>query len=201
MIDRALLMKLIYVCCCTIFIFWTSSAVAAHTDEWRFTVGYSYLSHVKEIKDSYKHLLKDRKNKDDIYNTSISISFQPYYQFHSGLRSGAGIGPLILLLGDARHVQIPLNLTLGYTFGPLSDYSAHVRTGISYHLASGDYYSASIPGLYAAIGVEMFHSKRARLGIETAYDGAEIKLDLASDRASHEKIKTGEITVYVYADF
>ncbi len=177
------------------------ATAAADNDAWRFVLGYSYLNNVKEIKDSYKYLSKDAEGGRDIFNASINLSFQPYYQFQNGFRAGAGVGPLVLLLGDAYHVQVPVNLTLGYSFFQKSDYCPYFRCGISYHMASGDFYADSSPGFYGGIGVEIFNTKPTHLGFEAAYDASEIKLDRASNQPDHEKIKTGEVTLFIYADF
>jgi len=176
-------------------------AAAADNDGWRYALGYAYLSNVEEIKDSYKHLSKDAEADHDIFNTSVSLCFQPYYQFQNGCRAGAGIGPLVLLAGDAVHIQVPVNVTLGYSFFKDSKISPYLRTGISFHMASGDYYANSSPGFFGSIGVEFFNTNPAHIGFETAYDASEIKLDRASGQAKHEKIKSGEVTLFIYADF
>ncbi len=174
---------------------------AADSESLRFALGYSFLSNVDELKDSYKDRSKYAGYGNDIYNTSINLSFQPYYQFENNLRAGAGVGPLILLLGDAHHIEVPLNLTLGYTFLPDSRYCPYFRTGISCHLASGDFYSDSSPGFFGGIGLGMFNSRSVHLGFEVAYDAAELSLKRSPAKPEHEKIKTGEWTFYLYADF
>mgnify|MGYP003897904135 CR=1 FL=1 len=164
-------------------------------------MGYSFLSNVYELKDSYKHLSKDAGDDNSIYNPSISLSFQPYYQFQNGFRAGAGIGPLVLLIGDASHVQVPVNMTLGYSFFMDSKISPYVRTGISYPIASGDYYADSSPGFFGGMGIEIPNTEPIHMGFEVAYDASGIKLDQASDQSSSEKIKTGEVMLFIYADF
>jgi len=186
---------------CIIIVLWIPAHVTAETDSWRYALGFSYLSNVNEIKDSYKHLSKEAGNDKNIYNTTISFCFQPYYQLKNGFRAGAGIGPLILLIGDAHHVQVPVNMTLGYSFFMDSKISPYVRIGTSYHFASGDFYADSSPGFFGSIGIVFFNTKPVHLGLETSYDASEIKLDRAAGQSYHEKIKTGEVMVYIYADF
>jgi hypothetical protein len=186
---------------CILIVIWLPAHAAAESEVWRYALGYTYLSNVEEIKDSYKHLSKDAGNGNDIYNTSISLCFQPYYQFQNGIRAGSGIGPVILLTGDATHVQVPVNMTLGYSFFMDSEISSYARVGISYHVASGDYYADSSPGFFGCIGIVFFNTESVHLGLETAYDASEIKLDHASDQVRHERIKTGEVMVFIYADF
>ena len=194
-------MKLICPLFCIIVFIGIPASADAESGNCRFSLGYSYLSNVEEIKDSYKHLSKDAGQDNDIYNTSISLCFQPYYQFQNGFRVGAGFGPLVLLLGDARHFQLPVNTTLGYAFFRDSKIMTYCRAGISYHIASGDFYEDSSPGLFSGIGVKFFNRESLQLGFEAAYDAAEIRLNRASDQARHEKIKTGELMLYLYADF
>lgn len=158
------LMIAIRIFLCFVIILAVPATAAAESDTWRFALGYCFLNNVDELKDSYKNLSKDAEDGNDIYNTCIDISFQPYYQFQSGFRAGAGIGPFILLLGDAYHVQVPVNLTLGYSLFPQSDYCPYFRAGISYHMASGDFYSDSSPGFYGGIGVEILNTKPLHLG-------------------------------------
>ena len=185
---------------CFIMILALPATTVAESDTWRYALGYCFLNNVNGLKHSYKSLSKEAKDSNDIYNTSINLRFQPYYQFQSGFRADICAGPLIIFLGDAHHVQIPVNVTLGYSFFPDSKYCPYFRTGISYHMASGDFYSDSSPGLYSGIGVEIFITKLVYLGFECAYDAAEITLDRAL-KQNHEKIKTGEMTFLLYVVF
>ncbi len=194
-------MKKLYLFFCIIVFFSIPAPGSSESGAWRFALGYSFLSNAYELRDAYKHLSKDAGDDNSIYNTSISICFQPYYQFQNGFRAGAGIGPLVLLIGDATHVQVPVNMTLGYSFFTDSKISPYVRTGISYPIASGDYYADSSPGFFSGMGIEILNTNPIHMGFEMAYDASEIKLDRASDQSSSEKIKTGEVMVYLYADF
>lgn len=177
------------------------AAASADANAWRFAIGYSFLSNVEEIKDAYKHLLRETQSGKDVYNASLGIRFYPYYQFKNGMRTGVVAGPLILMVGDVSHVQIPFNATIGYTFFADSPISIYSRVGIACQIASGDFYADSSPGFYGGIGCAFFNSKPVHLGFETAYDGSEIKLDRAPGQTRHEKIKTGELTFFLYADF
>ena len=86
-------MKLLCLFICIFIILWIPAHVVADTDTWRYVLGYGYLINVEEIKDSYKHLSKNAGNDNDIYNTSVSLCFQPYYQFQNGIRTGFHYGP------------------------------------------------------------------------------------------------------------
>jgi hypothetical protein len=194
-------MKKFYLVFVIIVLFAIPAVISAEPGAWRFALGYSFLSNVYELRDSYKHLSKDAGNGNNIYNTSIRVCFQPYYQFQSGFRAGAGLGPLVLLTGDATFVQIPVNITMGYSFFLDAKISPYIRAGLSYPVASGSYYAGSVPGFFSGMGIEILNTEPIHIGFEAAYDASEIKLDRASDQSSHEKIKTGEVMLYIYADF
>jgi hypothetical protein len=178
----------------------TPEYVNANTDKWNFALGYSFLSNVDELKDTYKHLSVTHGDGSHVYNLSVGIIFNPYRQYSNGIRIGPGVGPLILLLGDAHHVEVPVNMTIGYSFFSDANYSPYLKTGISYHIASGDYLADSTPGFYGGLGIEIFNQKRIHLGIEAAYDAAVIKTE-NQPGSREQKIKTGELTLYIYADF
>ena len=171
------------------------------SEGWRFALGYTYLSQARDLKDSIKRLSREHGEGGDIYNLSLNLSFQPYYQFKNGWRAGAGIGPFLIFYGDSRHLQIPVHLTLGYSFFKDAKFSVYCRAGISWHGAWGDYIATSRPGGHAALGVECFNTRSAHIGLEAAWDGAEISLDARPGRTDHEKIQAGALTLFLYADF
>ena len=175
--------------------------LAEDTGSFRFAAGYAFLSKVDDIKDSYKHFLRASAKDRKVYNASLGLTFHPYYQFKNGLRAGAGAGPLILLIGDARHVQVPLNAFVGYSFFPDAAFSGYFKCGMAYHAASGDFYSTSEPGFCAGIGIEFSNPRPVHMGFEIMHDASKIVLDRPTPGAAHEKIKTGELSFFLYADF
>jgi len=178
----------------------TPGNVNANSDKWNFALGYSFLTNVDELKDTYKYLSVTQGDGDHVYNLSVGITFNPYRQFANGIRIGPGVGPLILILGDAHHVEVPVNMTIGYSFFSDADFSPYFKTGISYHIASGDYLADSTPGFFGGLGLEILNQDKQHLGIEAAYDAAIIKTENQPGRLQ-QKIKTGELTLYIYADF
>lgn len=186
---------------CLILIPAFAASASADSGNWRFALGYAFLSQADEVKDSIKRLSRDSGDGGDIDSASINLCFQPYYQFASGWRAGAGIGPFMILLGDSQHFQIPLNATLGYSFFKDADFSFYCRSGVSYHAATGDYYAHSHPGWYGGLGMEFFNTRSTHIGFEAGWDGAEISLDSAAGHTNHKKIRTGELTLFLYADF
>lgn len=183
-----------------IFIFTTPVSVLADSGTWRIAVGYSFLSQVGELKDTYRHVADSHGDGNNIHNLNIGMICHPYKEFTNGIRIGPGIGPLILLFGDAHHIEVPINMTIGRSFFPNSNYSPYLKAGISYHIAFGDYLAASKPGLYGGIGIEILNKKQLHLGFETAYDGAVVEIENRTNK-SNQKIKTGELTIFLYADF
>jgi hypothetical protein len=194
------MIKIRFLLCLTMALAFAAPA-SADSGNWRFCLGYAFLSQADEVKDTYKHLSREKGDGGDIYNTSINLRFQPYYQFANGWRTGAGVGPLIIFLGDSQHFQIPLNATLGYSFFKDSDFSVYCRAGVSYHAATGDYYAHSNPGWYGGLGMEFFNTRSTHIGFEAGWDGAKISLDSAVGLTNHKKIRTGELTLFLYADF
>ena len=172
----------------------------ANSGKWNFAIGYSFLTNVDELKDTYKDLSGTHGDGRDVYGLTVGVIFYPYRQYTNGIRIGPSVGPLILLLGDAQHVEVPVNMTIGYSFFSDTNYSPYLKTGISYHIASGDYLADSIPGFYGGLGLEILNKKRLHLGIEAAYDAAVIKTEKHAG-SRQQKIKTGELTLFIYADF
>jgi len=178
----------------------TPGYASSNSGKWNFAIGYSFLTNVDELKDTYKHLSVTRGNGSHVYNLTAGITFSPYRQYSNGFRICPGIDPLILILGDVHHVEVPVNMTIGYSFFSDADYSPYFKTGVSYHIASGDYLADSMPAAYGGLGIEILNRKRLHLGIEAAYDAAVIKTKRSTD-GRQRKIKTGELTLFIYADF
>jgi len=158
-----------------LMIFLTGSAKSG---EMRWPIGISYVNGFGDLADQYE----DNLQAEGYWTLSadpwpVGISVQPYYQWDDGFRLGAGIGPMMLIYGDRDHFQLPLSVTGGYTFmmdGPVSPY---VRGGLSYHVASGDYYDGSNIGFIGGVGIEFLKKKNSTLMLEAVYDGAEVDID------------------------
>ena len=178
-----------------------SVMLAGDSGSLRLAAGYAFLSRVDDIKDSYKHVLGATGKNRDIYNASLGLTIQPYYQLNNCLRAGAGVGPFILMVGDARHIQVPLQAFVGYSFFPDAALSGYVKCGMAYHAAAGDFYSTSEPGFCAGLGCEFANTRKVHIGFEIMHDASEIVLDRPIPGTPHEKIKTGELTFFLYADF
>ncbi|RJP86120.1 MAG: hypothetical protein C4518_14865 [Desulfobacteraceae bacterium] len=185
---------------CFLLMFCAPAMAAADGSPWRTELGYRFLNNADELKDTCKHIAENSGENGDVYNFSISLNIQPYRQFDNGFQIGAGIGPLIIVAGDAWHLLLPVNATLGQSFFVQSPVSPYIKTGISYHLSDGKNHSESTPGLYAGMGIRFFNKKPVKMGMEIAYDSARTKLYDPIERKSHT-ILTGELTLCVFADF
>ncbi len=185
--------------CCLLF-FCAPPLADADSGQWRTELGYRFLNNSDELKDICKHISGNAGNGRNIYNLSISLNIQPYLELGNGFQIGAGIGPLVIIAGDARHLQLPMNVTLGYALFKKSPISPYVKAGISYHLSGGDYQTASKPGAYTGIGIRLLNTKRLKMGMEIALDRARTELYDAVEQKKHA-LRTGELTLGVFADF
>ena len=172
--------------------FMTGSAMAGGM---RWPIGISYVSGFGDIFDLYE----DNLQAEGYWTFSVDpwpvgISFQPYYQWDGGLRLGGGIGPIMMIMGDRDHFQMPLSVTAGYTFMPNGPVSPYVRGGLSYHVASGDYVDGSNMGFIGGVGVELLKNKRNTfaLALEAVYDSAEVDI---------ENVRTGKTEGIKAAEF
>jgi hypothetical protein len=161
----------------------------ADAGQWRFPLGLTYVSGIGEVVDQ----IEDNLNADG-YETEktetfpVGASFQPYYEFDSGLGIGVGLGPLMVVFGDVDFVDMPVNVCLRYALFPEAKMSPYIRAGAAYHLANGDYVEGSQPGYVGAIGLEFMRDKPVGFGIEAGYDSSTIELeDLDSSSADDTK--------------
>ncbi len=172
----------------------TFSARPAQADGMRFRLLFSYVSGLQDLADAYEEDIEIAEAGPftevdvDTFVWPVGISLFPYYQWDSGLFLGAGIGPFIFFFGegfedDYFHWQVPVSFNVGYVFGPDEPVSFYVRGGPSYHFADGDFYEGSNVGVTGAVGLEFFKSSHAAMGVEAAYDSAEVDI---------ENLRTGE---------
>jgi len=167
LISKVLLLMLVGLLTC-------GSARAA---DWRFPVGLSYVSGFDDVVDLCEDNLEEEGYDVDTWDFPVGVSFHPYVQFDNGFRVGTGIGPLMVILGDVDHLDIPLNVNAGYTFVPSADVSPYIRAGIMYHVATGDYVEGSTPGFFGAVGMEFLRQSPVGFGFEIALDTSEIELE------------------------
>jgi len=131
--------RVLFVCIQSVMVilFATGSAKAA---DWRFPLGFTYVSGFEDVVDNYEDNLEaEGYYVETVDYWPVGISFHPYVQFDNGFGVGAGIGPTMIIYGDADFFDIPIGLDVRYTFIPTASISPYVRIGGRNHLASGDY--------------------------------------------------------------
>ncbi len=84
-------------------------------------MGLSYISGMGDIVDQYEdNLQADGYITESADGIPVGISFQPYYEFVSGLGIGMGFGPLMMIYGDVDFLNVPVNGCLRYALMPKS---------------------------------------------------------------------------------
>lgn len=177
-------------------------APASKSYQWRFPVGLGGVTAFDDIADRYEANLRAKGYTVDADGAfPVGISFQPYVEFQTGLRLGCGVGPATFLWyeedtdvdyrgyhrkydddnNDVHFYDVPLNMTIGYTFMPTADISPYVRGGFIYHIADGDYVEGVTPGLFGAVGIEFFRNNRVGCGVEVGYDTSRIEFERYRD--------------------
>ncbi len=177
-------------------------APASKPYQWRFPVGLGGVTAFDDVADRYEDNLRAKGytvDKDGAF--PVGISFQPYVELNTGLRLGCGIGPATFLWygddkddhyrsyhskydddsNDVHFYDVPVNMTIGYTFMPTADFSPYVRGGFIYHIAGGDYVEGVTPGLFGAFGIEFFRNNKVGFGVEVGYDTSRIEFERYRD--------------------
>lgn len=163
---------------------------AAHSADSAHYFGFSYVSGAKDIWDWHE----DNLNLDEFdHGAPIGISYRYASLFDSGIRLDAGIGPFVLVTGDVEYTDVPIQMSLGYSFLESSDIRLYARLGATIHINDGDFLKdENAVGAIGAIGLEIGHSLSASFFVEASYDSAEATFtDIALDD-NFEPIRTEE---------
>jgi hypothetical protein len=186
----------------TLMIILTTFCTTALAVDWRFPLEISYVDGYGDIVDYYE----DKTGADASY-IPIGLAFGPYVQFEHGSMIGGKIGPLAYIsvdcigggCSDESYFDVPLYLYYGFTFIPSGNISPYVKVGLAYHMVSADAVDDSAPGLYSAVGIEFMRNKAVGIGMEIAYDSAELTMKSGrynnAGRYSKEEIKPGGLLV------
>jgi hypothetical protein len=173
---------------------------AAHADDWHWGPGIAYVSKINDVVDVYKADLKAQGKSVNVNKpVPIGIAVDAHYQWDTGLRLGFGLGPYLRLSGDAKHFELPVNGTIGFNFMPQEQVSAYVKGGIVDHLASGDYYESSQPGVLAAGGIEIAKQGSLSFTIEVSFDASKVELDTVP--SGTVKLRSYETVVSFFVKF
>ncbi len=183
---------------------------------FRFRVHVNYVSGVQDLADAYEDSIEAETgvslDEIDTLVIPVGIALAPYYQWDNGLMLGGEVGPFMFLYTDVQtfgffedvdetftHWQLPVNVTIGYNFFPDGPVSPYIRVGPSYHFAGGDFYDGSSLGFIVAGGVELLKTDHFALGVEAAYDSAEVDIEKPFGRTT--SVKAAEFTAGVFFQF
>lgn len=195
---------------------WAVAAIAAlvlptahlHADEFAVGIGVAYVKGLDNVFDRYKKNAEASGQTVDLDKPiPLGISFDVHYEQNTGLRVGGGVGPFLRMRGAKSHLEVPVNVTVGYTFLRTSETAPYVRVGVVRHIVSGDYYVSSSPGLLAAAGVEFKRSLSPRYALEVSIDQSKVELQVlcrqgdTSCSPGTEKLKTFDAVVSVLLKF
>jgi hypothetical protein len=152
------------------------AAGAVHAESWRFGVGVSYVTGIKDVADHYEDNLRLAGFEADI-DLRLPVGFGAIatYLWRSDVRADFGLGPMFSISGDVHHFELPVSATVGYSFLTGSSMSPYARVGLVYHYVDGDQYESTDPGPLLAIGVDFTH-----FTFEIATDQSEVEFDALS---------------------
>lgn len=132
-------------------------------------IGVGYQSGFNDISDFHEELGYDVSSI-----SFIGLSYRLAAKFDNGARIDTGFGPVTIMTGDASYSDIPLGLTLGYTFLEKETFRPYIRGGFTYHINSGDYVETGAGfGMLGAVGCEIGNDDGVSFFAEVAYDSAE----------------------------
>ncbi len=155
----------------------SKTALADHSAHY---LGLSYVSGVVDIWNWHEDNLYMQEESGGI---PIGISYRYAKLFDSGLRLDAGVGPIVLIVGDVEYHDIPVQLSVGYSFSQASDFRPYARIGASIHNNNGDYVKDKAGvGVVGAIGFEYGNPGSPCFFMEASYDSA--KTTLSTDQSN-----------------
>jgi hypothetical protein len=166
----------------------------ANASDWRFPVGYTYVSGLYDILDQYKDNIEvEGYTVDTGWTVPVGISFNPYIEFDYGLRIGGGFGPFEIILasksgssaygssysksGNYYYYCLPVNFNVGYSLLPKASISPYLKAGMAYPITSGNYIEGSNVGFFGAVGIEFMRKRKVGLGIELAIDTSTVSVE------------------------
>ena len=152
--------------------------------EGRFAIGLSYVNGISDVADFVQESFEALGYEVSDLIIPVGLSLNGGYRFDFGGEIMVDAGPFALMYVDATgggsadgtytYWDVPVGLTAGYALFADKAVSPYVRGGIRYHIAGGDFYDSSSPGLYVAGGLNFFSNKACQLQLEVAYDAAEV---------------------------
>ncbi|MFA5073054.1 MAG: outer membrane beta-barrel protein [Nitrospirota bacterium] len=177
----------------------------AYAGQWRFPVGVAYSTgfyKMTNVVEDNLHAMGYSVEKKSQW--PVGLTFQPYYEFDNGLGIGGGFGPFMYLKAESPSESyslyaMPVNLSLRYAFLPSSNISPYIRSGISYHIAGGDFVKSKEVGFLVGIGTEFFRKKKVGFGFEFAVDTSSVNMTKYYN--SDKKVRPSEFLISIFAVF
>ena len=163
-------------------------------------LGLSYVTGVHDVGDFY-----DDEEFLDVTTWPVGLAYRLTVNLDVGVRFDFGVGPVVLMFGDADYWDVPLQATVGYSLFPHHTFRPYIRGGASYHFMDGDLVDSKAgAGLLGAVGVEI--GKRGRVSFfgEVSLDTAEATFrhdNPAPGGSSSEDIKVSDVAVTLGVTF
>lgn len=158
-------------------------------------VGLTYLSGAQDVFSWHD----DHLNVDTTEGLPFALGYRFAYNWDSGLRADAGIGPMVFIFGDVSYFDIPLQTTIGYNI-PMDSLTPYVRAGLSIHFIDGDYVSNNDTiGALAAVGVKIPFDDDYGMFVEAAYDTAKVTFSNQGSFLSKGAVNTEDVDAAGFA--
>lgn len=142
----------------------------AYATDAQLGLSLTYSPGFSDVADWHEDNLPITSEQDPI---PFGLALRGVWHMDSGMRIDTGVGPVGLIIGDIEYIDIPVQLTIGYTFARGSRVQPYVRAGLSLHSVSGDYVVDSSNGTIGAIGLTFGKPGDNNFFLEFAVDTAE----------------------------
>ncbi len=154
------------------------TVVGGHAGDFKVPLGLSYVSGVGDITDIYEtNLEAEGYSVNSVDDIPVGLFVHPYYEWDCGVGVGFGLGPIMMIIGDAFFIDVPLGVDVRVSLPSRFKVSPYVFTGVRVHLATGDYVEDTVPGIYGGVGVSFMRNRGVGMGIEVGFDTSSIELE------------------------
>ncbi len=147
-----------------------TASISAQAAEAQLGLSLTYSPGFSDVADWHEDNLPIIPEQTSV---PVGVAFRGVWHMDSGLRVDAAVGPVGLIIGDIEYIDIPVQLTLGYTFATKSKVQPYIRAGVSVHSVSGNYVVDSSNGSIGAIGLSFGNTGDRQFFVEFAVDSAE----------------------------
>jgi hypothetical protein len=146
---------------------------------------------VNQASKPFRELAVDGFDVDRI-DIPVGLVLNPYYEWQTpigGIGAGVTVGPTTFVFVDEKTIgfgessddikfsyAVPIGAFVRYTPWPKVVAAPYVRAGFKYPFAGGDNFESSSAGVFGAVGVEFWRTKKVGVSLEVGYDTSEIKV-------------------------